>query len=47
MSSTIPLFSENALDSIATCTPAQHADARRYVERMAPDLLDAIFGGQP
>lgn len=44
MSANIPQFSENALDSIPTSTPEQHAAARAYVTKHAPDLLDAIFG---
>lgn len=32
------------LDSIPTASPQQHADARKYVERVAPDCIAAIFG---
>jgi hypothetical protein len=38
-------FGETLYATAPTPTAEQYAAAHAYVTRMAPDLLDAIFGG--
>jgi hypothetical protein len=33
-----------SLDGIPTPTPQQYADARAYLERHAPDLVEVVLG---
>lgn len=32
------------VETISDATAEQHAAARTYLERMAPDLIDVVFG---